>query len=200
METAAELDADLIVLGRRGRGGFPSLPIGTTAHHVAGASGRPIVVVPIDDAPAATPFVQRVVVGLDGLPGSDEAVRWAARHFEDAHFTAVHALELAPSLAAPDEVGSLYERARKRTTELMRTTWCDPLFATSTAFDTVVEIGRAAEVILGSAERTAAHLVVLGRRDYGPLRGTLGGVSQRVLAYAPCAAAIVPYPGRGDLG
>ena len=104
METAAELDADLIVLGRRGRGGFPSLPIGTTAHHVAGASGRPVVVVPVDDAPADTPLVQRVVVGLDGLPGSDEAVRWAARNFEDAHFTAVHALELAPSLAAPDEV------------------------------------------------------------------------------------------------
>ena len=46
MEAAHDLDADLIVLGRRGGGGFPALPIGATAHHVAAVIGRPVVVIP----------------------------------------------------------------------------------------------------------------------------------------------------------
>ena len=55
METAEDRDADLIVLGRRGSGGFPSLPIGTTAHHVAAASGRPVAVVPPVEHPSERP-------------------------------------------------------------------------------------------------------------------------------------------------
>jgi hypothetical protein len=36
------------------------------------------------------------VVGLDGFAGSASAAAWAARHFDDAHFTAVHAVEHLP--------------------------------------------------------------------------------------------------------
>jgi nucleotide-binding universal stress UspA family protein len=49
-------------------------------------------------------------------------------------------------------------------------------------------------VLIGTAARTAADIMVVSRRDRHLQRGTLGGVSQRVLAYAPCAAAMVPSP------
>jgi nucleotide-binding universal stress UspA family protein len=193
--TAAEdVDADLIVLGRRGSGGFPSLPIGTTAHSVAAVSARPTVIVPTVDADSDGPLVRRAVVGIDGLPGSTDAATWAARQWPDAQFVAVHALELAPSFAQiADEPGDqLYERAHARSVQLMEEWWVRPLRDTGVSFDTIVEDGGPAEVLLGVATRLSADLVVVGRRDHHLLRGTLGGVSQRVLAYSPCPAVVVP--------
>jgi nucleotide-binding universal stress UspA family protein len=50
-------------------------------------------------------------------------------------------------------------------------------------------------VLVDTAVDIAADLVVVGRQDRGPMTGILGGVSQRVLAYAPCAAVVVqPAP------
>lgn len=196
MMVAQDRDADLIVLGRRGRGGFPSLPIGTTAHHVAAAAGRPVVVVPPMEKPVDQPLVERVIVGVDGLPGSLEAASWAVRNFSDAQFTVVHALDLAPAFAHVDDgTGEMYDRARLRVAALLQDQWARPFIDGGVDFDVFVDEGGPAELLLGAAARTAADLVVVGRRDHFPLRGTLGGVSQRVLAYAPCAAATVPAPG-----
>jgi nucleotide-binding universal stress UspA family protein len=196
IQTAEELDADLIVLGRRGGGGFPSLPIGTTAHVVAAAAGRPVVIVPDAGTDDHEPLIRRVVVGIDGLPSSTEAAAWAARACPAAAFFAVHAVEIAPALIGVDgdEASRLYDRAHDRAIDLMRESWCRPLQEAGVDFDVVVEEGAPAEVILNTAARVQADLVVVSRRDYHLLRGTLGSVSQRVLAYAPCPAAIVPPP------
>ena len=196
LTTAEEVDADLIVVGRRGSGGFPSLPIGTTAHSVAAASDRPTVIVPAVDADTDRTLVRSVVVGVDGLPGSADAATWAARQLPAARFVAVHALELAPSFVqiADEPGGELYERAHARALQLMNEWWVRPLRDAGVSFDTVVEDGGPAEVLLSVAARMSADLVVVGRRDHHLLRGTLGGVSQRVLAYSPCPAVVVPSP------
>jgi nucleotide-binding universal stress UspA family protein len=193
MGAAADLGADLIVLGRRGRGGFPSLPIGSTVHCVAGACGRPVVVVPIVDLPPEPPLIRRVVVGLDGLPGSAEAAAWAARQCGAAKFTAAHALEHLPALTQGGDEGGpeLLERAQERAAALMRESWSSQLRDNGIDFDVVVDRGGAADVLVATAADARADLVVVGRQDRGPMSGILGGVSQRVLAYAPCAAAIV---------
>ena len=39
-------DADLVVVGRRGRGGFAELMLGSTSHQLAHHVGRPLVIVP----------------------------------------------------------------------------------------------------------------------------------------------------------
>jgi nucleotide-binding universal stress UspA family protein len=171
MEAAADVEADLVVLGRRGAGGFPSLPIGTTAHVVAGSCGRPVAIVPPFYRQERQPLVRRVIVGYDGMPGSAAALEWTANVFSDADVTVVRALEGA----TPADVDA-----------------CAPLDEMGAPFDTVVENGGAAEVLLDVAQRRTADLVVVGRRDHGALRGTLGGVSQRVLAYAPCPAIVMP--------
>jgi nucleotide-binding universal stress UspA family protein len=113
MEVAAERGADLIVLGRRGAGGFPSLPIGTTAHVVAASSGRPVVIVPPTHR-RQTPLVGRVVVGVDRLPGSRAALMWSARVFPEAQFELVHAIDLGPTFAHLDiDDPKAYERAHQ---------------------------------------------------------------------------------------
>lgn len=39
-------DADLVVVGRRGRGGFAEVMLGSTSHQLAHHVGRPLVIVP----------------------------------------------------------------------------------------------------------------------------------------------------------
>ena len=199
MMAAHDRDADLIVLGRRGSGGFPSLPIGTTAHHVAAACGRPVVVVPPMEKPVDRPLVERVIVGVDGLSGSQAAAAWAVRNFAEAHFTVVHALDLAPAFASmKTDTSEMYAQARIRVAALIQGQWTRPFFDAEVSFDVLIDEGGPAELLLDAAMRNGADLVVVGRRDHFPMRGTLGGVNQRVLAYAPCAAATVPPPTAGQ--
>jgi nucleotide-binding universal stress UspA family protein len=192
MQTAADVEADLVVLGQRGAGGFPSMPIGTTAHVIAGSCGRPVAVVPTGFRPRREPLVGRVVVGLDGLRGSALALEWAASAFPDAHFSLVHALEAGPSLtwAGGDDAKDVELTRGARSAQMHE--WCSVLHEVGASYDTVIEAGGVAEVLLDTARDRDADAVVVGRHDHGALRGTLGGVSQRVLAYAPCPAVVMP--------
>ncbi len=193
MTTAEAHDADIIVLGRRGSGGFPSLPIGTTANCVAAASGRPVALVPADRPIGDGPLVRRVVVGLDGLSGSSRAAAWAAEQWPDAQCTAVHVSDVARALAplGEDLSGDVDQRARARAASLMQDEWIRPLLDAGVAVDPVVVEGDPADELLRIATETDADAIVVGRRDHHLMRGTLGGLSQRVVAYAPCAAIVV---------
>jgi nucleotide-binding universal stress UspA family protein len=66
----------LLVIGRRGRGGFARLLLGSTSTQCATHAVVPTVVVPGDAPPAG---VERILVGCDGSPNSMAALRWAIR-------------------------------------------------------------------------------------------------------------------------
>ena len=85
-----------------------------------------------------------------------------------------------------------HERAFARAHSLLRDHWSQPLREAGVAFNVSVKEGGPAEMLLDMATRVEADLLVVGRREHYPLRGTLGGVGQRVLAYAPCPAVIIP--------
>jgi nucleotide-binding universal stress UspA family protein len=46
IKVAADEQADLVVVGRRGRGGFSELLLGSVSHQLAHHVGRPLVIVP----------------------------------------------------------------------------------------------------------------------------------------------------------
>jgi nucleotide-binding universal stress UspA family protein len=46
MELAEKENADMVVVGRRGHGGFAELLLGSTAHHLSHHLDRPLVIVP----------------------------------------------------------------------------------------------------------------------------------------------------------
>jgi nucleotide-binding universal stress UspA family protein len=197
IDVAHDLDASAVVLGRRGAGGFTRAALGGVAYQVAATSDVPVVVVPANATARASTTVGEVVVGVDGMPETTDAARWATKRFGDAHFTAVHALELAPAFAQADAeraTGDLYDAARTRAEQLMHERFVQPFREANVSFDALVEEGGAVEILIDAIHRVSADLVVVGRRDRHLRRGTLGGVSQRVLAYAPCPAAMVPSP------
>jgi nucleotide-binding universal stress UspA family protein len=53
LRAANEVDASLVVVGRRGTGGRPELRLGSTAHQVVEHSRCPVLVVPPDYEPQA---------------------------------------------------------------------------------------------------------------------------------------------------
>jgi nucleotide-binding universal stress UspA family protein len=46
LQAARSEDAELVVTGRRGRGGFAELVLGSTSHHLSHHLDRPLVIVP----------------------------------------------------------------------------------------------------------------------------------------------------------
>ncbi len=46
IQTARDEQADLVVVGRRGRGGFAELLLGSVSHQLAHHVGRPLVIIP----------------------------------------------------------------------------------------------------------------------------------------------------------
>ena len=68
-------DADLLVMGTRGLGGFSRLLVGSTSHQCATHARIPVVVVP--EPTDADADIEQIVVGMDGSPGARAALAWA---------------------------------------------------------------------------------------------------------------------------
>lgn len=140
-----------------------------------------------------------IVVGVDGTPASDEALRWAVREASgtEATVVAVHAWEVPYSLAlytvAPgsslDEV-HLEATARKVLQDALTRAGTEPSGVTVEAR---LVRGRPDDVVLQAAR--GADLVVVGASRLGGLgRLLLGSVSRSVMAHAPCPVVIVHEP------
>ncbi|MFF4582553.1 universal stress protein [Streptomyces sp. NPDC001389] len=138
------------------------------------------------------PEETRVVVGLDGSPSSQAALRWAVRYagLVNGRVVAVSAWDVpgAASWSAPavdtefDE-----EEAERSLVEEVRTV-LGPEGA-SRVHQRLVR-GNPADVLVDAAE--GADLLVVGSRGRGGFRrALLGSVSQQVALHAPCPVTII---------
>jgi len=194
---ADEVAADLVVVGRRGAGGFEALRLGSTAHQVAEHATRPVAVVPATSARSAGgwPF-GTIAVGVDGSAVAAGALAWAGAVAAraEAAVVVVHALELAPAFTAPG-LGDAYEQARAAITAAVDE-WCAPLHEPGVRYSTVVEEGGPAGVLLDAVRSHEADLLVVGRRAPGSFPGmAMGSAAHRALGFAPCPIVVVPAAG-----
>ncbi len=89
LDEAERLDADLIVVGTRGRGGLAELLLGSVSRSVAARAQRPVAIVPATSTFSDGP----IVVGYDGSPGGQAALAWAIDN-EEGPILAVSAWHL----------------------------------------------------------------------------------------------------------
>ncbi|MDH6144303.1 MULTISPECIES: universal stress protein [Kitasatospora] len=189
--TEAARDADLLVLGARGSGGFPGLLVGSTSLFVAARAACPVVVVRPTE-----PGRGGVVAGVHGDHGDAEVLAFA---FDFAQrrslpLLAVHAwsypMATLPGHANPPafEEG-LVTAERDRLVAGVLAGWRER-FPQVDVTERAVRAHPAGELVARSREN---QLVVVGRhgKAHRPL-GRLGSTSQATVLHANCPVAVVP--------
>jgi nucleotide-binding universal stress UspA family protein len=186
----ASRDAQLLVVGHRGLGGFSGLLVGSVAAQAAGHTRCPVVVVRGDCPPDGAP----VVLGTDGSPGANRAaeVAFAQAQLRDAELILAH-----------------HQPARRSPADAIATgnpgfwaTVGDPAAGALGVGARYPDVKYRTEVVPGDsvasgliafARRTSAGLLVVGSRGLGGFRGlVMGSTSRNVIEHAPCPVMVVP--------
>ncbi|WP_165546462.1 universal stress protein [Kribbella soli] len=193
-------DAQLVVVGSRGLGGFRGLLVGSVSSTVAAHAPCPVIVVhPHRDGTAfpASP-TGRVVIGVDGSEVSAAAIRFA---FQEAArrrvgITAVHAAmptRQHPSLRVPADIVEQVDR--QLFAEAMES---KRVLIPGIDVKTKLVHSHPVQALLDEAD--SAELIVVGSRGRGGFTGMLlGSISQAVLHHAACPVAVVhPHRTKSD--
>jgi len=168
--------ADLLVLGRR-----HYRPSGPRPGSVIDACTRgapcPVAVVPLADRAGTG----RLVVGVDGSPGSKSALAWAGREAQRRHGR----LE---AIMVVDSSGARHELEARRTLDQC----VDEVLADQAQH--VVRTISCDHPVAGLLDSAAhADLIVVGSRGLGAVRSLLlGSVSRALVNQSPCVTVVVP--------
>ncbi|MDP1876593.1 MAG: universal stress protein [Actinomycetota bacterium] len=191
----ASEEADLVVIGSRGRGGFAGLLIGSVSAQVAAHAECPVVVV----RGVAAAGARDVVVGVDGSDTAQAAIAFA---FDEASrrgwsVIAVHAwdipaydLLIVPNGPVPIPLADVADDEVRLTAELLagfRESYPD--------VDVQEHLvhGPPVSSLLDASPNPA--MIVVGTRGHGPAIGALlGSVSNGVLHKAHVPVAVIARP------
>lgn len=196
-------EADLIVVGSRGRGGFSGLVLGSVSHQVASHADVPVAVIPAGDVSQSTHDGTRsIVVGIDGSEASVHALRWAVdeARTRNVGLTAVYAYRSLRDGAPFDAFASIEDaqldelesHAHQTALRKLDTLLDDAGDTSGVEFERRVQAGSPAKVLISHAsdERT---MLVVGSRGHGGFTGlVLGSVSQQCLHHAHGPVVVTP--------
>ncbi|MGA0931776.1 MAG: universal stress protein [Candidatus Nanopelagicales bacterium] len=188
----ASANAQLVVLGSRGMGGFRGLLVGSVGVQVASSAACPVVIIRKPASESAT----TIVVGVDGSELSLAALDFAFDMADRRGWSvrAVHAWEVpaydviaAPSGPPPFDVEELAAAEHRAFAEsLAGQRERHP----GVTVEEVVAKGPSARAILAASADAA--LIALGTRGRGEFLGALlGSVSQGVLHRAKVPVAVI---------
>jgi nucleotide-binding universal stress UspA family protein len=196
---AAEIHADVIVVGATDSDGLFDRLMGSTASHVLAGADRPVLVVRgrADGAPA------RVLAPVDLSPLAGQAFAAgcalvaAAAGQAGATVTALFVLDERQRGAgiqfSPEQMD------RFAADELDRFTGTYAPSAPGLTLRNTVRVGEPREAILAAAEEGAADLVLIGTHGYtGWDRRVFGSVAADVMLRCPCSVLILPATGATD--
>jgi nucleotide-binding universal stress UspA family protein len=191
--------ASVLVVGTRGRWEMAAFCLGSVVHAVTAQAPCPVVVV--RGEPELPGPNRRVVVGVDGSPGSIAALHFAAETARSTRaplvvVSAWDTTRFAPWLSSSGTsteaqvrrwARGFAERAVERAVSELSLRYPD------VPFHTRLEAGRPAQIL--TTLGMGAALVVLGTRGSGGLSClVLGSTSHAVIRSAPCPVVVVPTP------
>ncbi|WP_030829059.1 universal stress protein [Streptomyces hygroscopicus] len=172
---AAARDAEMLVLGSRGRGTPGGFLLGSTGRHVLAHGERPVIMVHADDSP----LTADVAVGVSLPEPDEEPLRFAfdAAARRGGALRAVHAGASGPRGEEADALGEALRPWREKYPGVP-----------------VAEALSAERAPLGVVHAVpGSGLLVLGRAETepGPVP-QLGSVVHAAVHHAPCPVAVVP--------
>lgn len=132
------------------------------------------------------------MVGVDGSPTSQEALRWSVGLADvlDAEVVAIHALGLLDRWHDADASARSW---RKTLCALIERTWCAPLARAPGPHRVEIRDGHPVDVLLAAADNEQADLLVVGSRGVGDRPElALGSTSLRLLQAARVPVLVVP--------
>jgi nucleotide-binding universal stress UspA family protein len=196
----ASHDADLLVVGARGLGGFRGLLLGSVSQHCLHHATSPVAIVRRDVERVADGVqrVERVVVAVDGSAVSRRALTWAAEEarLRDATLQVVNAwrapyVDAYPGAAMPFDIEAFEEASEDTIEAAVSSLGPGQLPA---RVQRISHHGGAAAAILDVAK--GADLVVMGSRGLGGLKAALlGSVTNQVTHHASCPVVVIPDTG-----
>jgi nucleotide-binding universal stress UspA family protein len=191
----AARDAELLVLGSRGRGGFAGLLLGSVSLQCAQHAGCPVAVVRARDNVVSLTTERRtprIVVGIDESEASRTALHWAVSEARavGAAIDAVHTWQLPyaasyPFTTVPMQVDEVESMARRLLDEAVGS-----VTAADVHIDPILVSGAPAPTLLDVAK--GADLVVVGAHNGNYAGMLLGSVTQKLLHHAECPVVVVP--------
>lgn len=199
----ASADADLLVVGSRGFGGFRGLLLGSVGQHCLTHPRCSVAIIRLVEAStttgpaAAKGRAGRIVVGVDGSEGADLALDWAVGEARrtggeidivaSSVLTGTSDYVVTVDVAVPDAARQVVEGALAR--------------VAGEAPEVVVRGGTRGDppaVALVDASREAG-LLVLGSRGLGAFRGLLlGSVSHYLAMHTHCPMVVARRAGAPD--
>ena len=135
----------------------------------------------------------RIVLGLDGSPGSDGAAAWVADHGPALHaeVTAVHVVprfELWDLAALQINSDPIVEAQAAQ----LHGRWTDALRAAGLPVVTRLVRGDPATELCAYADDDKADLLVIGAKSHSALHNLLGGTAHKVANHSRTAVLLVP--------
>jgi nucleotide-binding universal stress UspA family protein len=172
VDEAANLKANMIVMGRRGRTGLKRLLMGSVTARVVGYSPVNVFVVP---RAAKTEF-RNILVATDGSAFSDAAAREAVCM---AKCTGGTVMALSVARTEGEDVWENVQRVRQLGEK------------EGVRVKTVTDVGRHYEVIVRNAEEGNIDLIVMGSHGRTGLdRLLMGSVTEKVIGLASCPVLV----------
>lgn len=177
VDAAAELSADIIVIGQHNKGSLSRLMSDATAG-VIGHATCPVLVAPR----AARLWEKRVLLATDGSPHSDAAAEAAGR-------VARHA---GLPINVVSVVTSSHSDERRNEAERAVASAVARLTGLELKAEGQVAEGRPDDAIIKTAESLGADLIVVGSKGRtGLAKILLGSVAERVIGHAACPVLVV---------
>jgi nucleotide-binding universal stress UspA family protein len=200
---AGRQQADLVVLGTQGLGGFRKLLLGSTAEQVLRRTRTPVLSVPpertdgvVIDAHGARLQLERILVATDFSAAAAAALRWAVTAASRLSVPIVLA-HVVQETNVPTQWRPYAEESDERRTsdargqlqQLARDACSDQ------TCDIVVTAGRPAEAIAAVAQDRHAGLIVMGlTSEQGPFARRPGSIAYPILSDARVPVVVVPGP------
>ena len=176
VEASKDTQADLIVMGRRGRRGLARLMLGDATAKVMGYAPCAVMVVP-----EACDMWTRILVASDGSRSSDAAIVTAAKLAQCCDVPVVVLSVMVPSHSErrQAEAKPIVDRA------------VEYLKSEGIEAKGLVETGIADDVILEAADREGADLIILGSHGRtGIGRVLFGSKAERVINGSKCPVLV----------